>query len=157
MLTHYHYDHIGAVEELKRKYGSLIYCHKKEVEGLKDSNINGSTIGKKKSISIIADRILSDGNIIKVGDTELEVIHTPGHTPGGICLKVKGSNIIFTGDTIFSDDIGRTDLLGGSEEILKNTIVNKISRWNNDVLVYPGHGEQCTMEVIRGRKIQYVK
>ena len=156
VLTHYHYDHIVAVEELKKKYGSQIYCHKKEVEGLKDAHINGSIIGKKKAIEITSDKLLSDGNVISIGQIDLEVIHTPGHTPGGICLKVKDKNIIFTGDTIFSDDLGRTDLIGGSEEVLKKTITNKVSKWQDNIIIYPGHGDICSMKEVRGRKIQYL-
>jgi len=156
ILTHYHYDHIGAVMELKNKYKSLIYCHKKEVEGLNNPEVNGSKIGNSKAISLVPDKVLSDGNIVSVGNIRLEVIHTPGHTPGGMCLRLKGTNTIFTGDTIFSDDLGRTDLLGGSEDLLKRTIVNKVAKWHDDIIIYPGHGEISLMKDIRGRNVQYL-
>lgn len=155
VLTHYHYDHIGAAEVLKKKYQCPIYAHKKEIEGLKDPEINHSKSSPQKLISIDTDKALSHGDIINVGDIILEVIHTPGHTPGGICLEVKDSNLIFTGDTIFSDDLGRTDLEGGSESMLKKTIMNKVAKWSADVVIYPGHGESSLMSEVRRRKLPY--
>ncbi len=156
ILTHYHHDHIGAADEVKKKYDSPIYAHKKEVEGLKNPEYNRSMINRRKNISVIPDEVFSEGAIISVGKVHLEVIHTPGHTPGGICLKVKDSNIIFTGDTIFSDDLGRTDLEGGSEEMLKKTITNKVSKWKDDIIIYPGHGENALMKDVKNRNIQYL-
>ena len=156
LLTHYHYDHIGAVKELKEKYQCPIYAHKKEVQGLKDPEINHSKSSYHKSISIDVDKALAHGDMINIGDITLEVIHTPGHTPGGICLKVKDGNIVFTGDTIFSDDLGRTDLEGGSEDLLKKSIMNKISQWSDDVVIYPGHGEASLMGKVRSRGIPYL-
>ncbi|SNS40225.1 Glyoxylase, beta-lactamase superfamily II [Anaerovirgula multivorans] len=156
ILTHYHHDHIGAAEELKKKYNAPIYAHKKEIEGLKDPEINHSKHKTRKAISIVPDKILSDGDIIAVTDIFLEVIHTPGHTPGGMCLKVKDANIIFTGDTIFSDDLGRTDLVGGNEEILKKTIMNKVSKWSDETIIYPGHGEASVMKEMRRKNIPYL-
>jgi len=135
ILTHYHYDHIGAVEALKKKYQCPIYAHKKDVQGLKDPEVNYSKDSQQKSISIDTDITLSHGDDIHVGDSILEVIHTPGHTPGGICLKVRDANLIFTGDTVFSDDLGRTDLEGGSETMLKKSIINKVAKWSDWPLV----------------------
>lgn len=149
ILTHYHYDHIGAVEELKEKYQCPIYAHKKEIQGLKDPGINHSKSSYQKPISIDVDKALVHGDMINIGDITLEVIHTPGHTPGGICLKVKEHPIIFTGDTIFSDDLGRTDLVGGSGEQLRKSITNKVSKWSDTVVIYPGHGEASSMEKVR--------
>lgn len=157
ILTHYHYDHIGAAEELKKKYSSPIYIHKKEVDGLKDSGMNGSKNKTRKDIAIVPDKTLSDGDLINVSNISLQVVHTPGHTPGGICLKVKGRNIVFTGDTIFSDDIGRTDLAGGDEDMLKKTIINKVSKWPDDVVIYPGHGEVSAMREARRKNIPYLR
>ncbi|SCY81912.1 MBL fold metallo-hydrolase [Alkaliphilus peptidifermentans] len=157
VLTHYHHDHTGAAEELKNKYNCPIYAHKKEAKGLQDPEINRSISVRRKIISITPEKLVIEGDVISIDEIALEVIHTPGHTPGGISLKVKGSNIVFTGDTIFSDDLGRTDLEGGSEEALKKTITNKVSRWSNDTVIYPGHGEISTMAAVKGRNIQYLK
>ncbi|NLW06548.1 MAG: MBL fold metallo-hydrolase, partial [Clostridia bacterium] len=86
-----------------------------------------------------ADTLLQEGDIISIGETiKLEVIHTPGHTPGGICLK--GEGVIFTGDTLFAGSIGRTDFPGGSYEQLINAIKAKLFSLDDDLKVYPGHG-----------------
>jgi len=95
ILTHYHYDHTGAVEALKEKYQCPIYAHKKDIEGLKNPEINHSKSSHKKPISIDVDKTLSHGDTINIGNIILEVIHTPGHTPGGICLRVKDTSLIF--------------------------------------------------------------
>jgi len=156
ILTHYHYDHIGAVEALKKKYQCPIYAHKKDVQGLKDPEVNYSKDSQQKSISIDTDITLSHGDDIRVGDSILEVIHTPGHTPGGICLKVRDDNLIFTGDTVFSDDLGRTDLEGGSETMLKKSIINKVAKWSDDIIIYPGHGQSSLMSEVRRKKVPYL-
>jgi hydroxyacylglutathione hydrolase len=156
IFTHYHYDHIGGVEEIKKKYDCPIFIHKKDVEGLKDPNINYSAGSFRKPISIIPDRILREGDKIQAGDVVLEVIHTPGHTHGGICLKVKNEDMVFTGDTIFDVDIGRTDLEGGSYPEMKNSIRNKISKWDDGLMIYPGHGDFASMEYVKRKNIEYL-
>jgi len=156
ILTHYHYDHTGAVEALKEKYQCPIYAHKKDIEGLKNPEINHSKSSHKKPISIDVDKTLSHGDTINIGNIILEVIHTPGHTPGGICLRVKDTSLIFTGDTIFSDDLGRTDLEGGSEAMLKKTIMNKVAKWSDDDVIYPGHGESSLMADVRRKRVKYL-
>ncbi|ABR46764.1 beta-lactamase domain protein [Alkaliphilus metalliredigens QYMF] len=152
ILTHYHYDHIAAAEALKKKYQCPINAHKKEIDGLKDPEINYSKREYAKEVSITPDVLLSHGDTISVGALQLEVIHTPGHTPGSICLAVKDEKVIFTGDTVFSDALGRTDLAGGSEAMLRKTIRNKVSKWDDDVRVYPGHGESALMAQLRSRR-----
>ncbi|QZY56223.1 MBL fold metallo-hydrolase [Crassaminicella profunda] len=156
ILTHYHYDHIGAVLELKKKYPMPVYIHKKDVEGLKDPNVNYSISSFRKSIAIIPEQILKDGDKIEVSWVTLEIIHTPGHTPGGICIKVKDENIIFTGDTIFNMDLGRTDLEGGDDHAMKNSIRNKVSKWNDEMMIYPGHGDSSLMEYVRKKNVEYL-
>ncbi len=156
ILTHHHYDHIGAAQDLKKKYTCSISIHKKDVQGLKDPNINHSAKGFRKSISITPDRVLLDGDIINVGKIQLKVIHTPGHTEGGICLKVENEDIIFTGDTIFCDDIGRWDLEGGSKEKMISTIKHKISNWEDNMMIYPGHGECANMDYVRRKNVEFL-
>ena len=156
VLTHCHYDHIGAVSGLKKKYEAPVYAHKKEVRCLADPNINHSAYSNGKPVSISVDCALSDGDTIAVEGLALQVIHTPGHTPGGMCLKVVGEDIIFTGDTIFSDDIGRMDLEGGSEDSMKKSLMNKASKWPGETVIYPGHGESATMDEVRKRNAEYI-
>lgn len=155
VLTHYHYDHIGAVEDIRDAYGCPVSIHKKDVEGLKNSNLNHSLMGFRRSVEITPDRILLDGDSIEAGDIVLRVIHTPGHTLGAICLMNESEKIVFTGDTIFKDDIGRMDLEGGSEESMRRTILNKVNKWSNDIILYPGHGEEASMEYIRKKNGEF--
>ncbi|MCT4509263.1 MAG: MBL fold metallo-hydrolase [Tepidibacter sp.] len=155
ILTHHHYDHIGAVQDLKKKYSCDIFIHKKDLKGLKNPSINLSKKANRKSISVDANKIFLDNSVINIGNICLEVIHTPGHTKGSICLKVKNQNIIFTGDTLFNDGIGRLDLPGGSEEDMINTIKNIVSKWSDDIKIYPGHGNWDMMGNIKLRNEEY--
>jgi hydroxyacylglutathione hydrolase len=157
ILTHYHYDHICAAAALKKEFNCPVSIHKKDARGLQDPAVNRSQIRYGEAVSIVPDRILRDGDCIKAGSINLIVIHTPGHTPGGICLKSEEDNIIFTGDTLFHDDLGRTDLEGGNKNALQNTAINKISRWENSIHIYPGHGESATMEYIRKKNVPFIK
>ena len=100
-LTHCHSDHTGALEELKEKTGAKILIHRKENENLKDPNITLSTELGIKNVEIEADSRVDDGDILHVGDIELRVIHTPGHTNGGSSLYIEKEKVVFTGDTIF--------------------------------------------------------
>lgn len=144
LLTHAHGDHIGAVNELVDKYNTLVYIHKDDVEMLKESNANFSKMIIGKSISIAPDKELNDGDIIKLGDLDLEIIHTPGHTKGGICIKVE--NIMMTGDTLFNKSIGRTDFPGGSFDEIINSIKDKIFKYDDDTVIYPGHNSPSTIK-----------
>ncbi len=156
VLTHYHYDHIGAVEEIKRKCSCLVYIHKKDAQGLKTPEINHSAGGYRRPVAITADKLVSDGDQIQAGDVVLEVIHTPGHTHGSICLRVKNESIIFTGDTIFDDDLGRTDLEDGSEDEMKRSISNKVAKWSDDMVIYPGHADHATMAFVRKKNMEFL-
>ncbi len=144
ILTHAHGDHIGAVSALVDKYGVKVYVHKEDAGMLKDSNINFSKMIIGKSISITPDTELNDGDIIKLGDLEFEIIHTPGHTRGGICIKV--GNIMMTGDTLFNKSIGRTDFPGGSFDEIIRSIKEKIFKYDDDIVIYPGHNSPSTIK-----------
>ena len=158
VITHYHCDHIEAVSEIKKAFDCPVYAHKKELKGLADPIINHTASLGRKSISIIPDELVIDGVKINISDNcFLEVVHTPGHTPGGICLISKLDKITFSGDTLFEDGVGRTDLEGGSEDLLKKSIANKISNWEDDMVVYPGHGNSFSMKEARKRNISYLK
>ena len=100
-LTHCHSDHTGALEELKEKTGAKLLIHRIESENLKDEGINLSAELGIKNVEIEADARVDDGDILHVGDIELKVIHTPGHTNGGSSLYIEKEKIVFTGDTIF--------------------------------------------------------
>lgn len=142
--THGHIDHIGANRAVKDATGAKILVHSGDAKMLVNSASNFSFLMGSKVTSPAADQLLKDGDIIKIGNTvELEVIHTPGHSPGGICLKT--GNIIFVGDTLFQGSIGRTDFPGGSYEELISNIKEKLLCYDDDVVAYPGHGPATTI------------
>jgi len=121
--THGHPDHIFANEEIRKETGAKILIHEAE----------------KGFIEFKADKFLKDRDEIKIGDSFLRVLHTPGHTRGGICLIT--NNSIFTGDTLFKDGTGRTDLPGGSEKDLEKSLKKLKNILKPGMTVYPGHGE----------------
>lgn len=145
LLTHGHADHIGAVQELKDKYNIPVYIHESDAEFIKKPEINHSYNLFRKTISIDYDGLLSDGQIIELGELKIKVIHTPGHTPGGVCFKI--DDIILTGDTLFNHSIGRTDLEGGSMEEIISSIVNKILIYDDNTKIYPGHNSPTSIGV----------
>ena len=142
IITHGHYDHIEANAELKKLYGIPVYIHREDKEFLRDSALNGSAFFGEDKKFPVADVILEDNSIIKSGTVEFKVIHTPGHTPGGICLLA--GETAFTGDTLFKGSVGRWDLPGGSEEKLMDSL-EKLSRLSPQVKIYPGHGDTTTI------------
>ncbi|MCX5781368.1 MAG: MBL fold metallo-hydrolase [Elusimicrobia bacterium] len=141
--THGHIDHTGANSEIKSSYNIPVYIHKDDEKFLYDSSLNGSVFfGEDKKLPK-ADVILSDSEIIKESPFEFKVIHTPGHTPGGICLVIE--DIIFTGDTLFKGSVGRWDLPGGSEKELKNSL-KILNKFPKEMIVFPGHGPESTLK-----------
>lgn len=139
LLTHCHGDHIGGVQELKEKYGGKVLIHIEDEPGLRDPNINLSDYIGLGNVTLQADSRLNDDDLIHVGDIEFKVIHTPGHTKGGICLYIDKEKILFSGDTMFRGSWGRTDLPTSSFEDIINSITEKIMKLPEDTIVYPGH------------------
>lgn len=144
VLTHGHGDHIGGVKALKDKYDIPVLIHKEDEEMLKDANKNLSKTMAFGAIEIIPDRTLVDGDIIKFGELEATILHTPGHTKGGICLKIE--NYLISGDTLFKGSIGRTDLYGGDYETLISAIKTKLLVLDDEIVVLPGHGQSSTIK-----------
>jgi hydroxyacylglutathione hydrolase len=134
--THAHVDHVMGNEEMKRKTGAKIIIHENDAPLL--TQIPRSMLimfGGRSSPP--ADHTVKDGDLIRVGDLALKVLHTPGHSPGGMCLYVEG--MVFTGDTLFVGGLGRTDLPGGSGQVLMNSIKTKLFSLPDETIVYPGH------------------
>jgi glyoxylase-like metal-dependent hydrolase (beta-lactamase superfamily II) len=137
--THGHGDHIGA----NGNFGVPIYIHSLDKDFLGDPDKNMSRMFIFSVKSPPAARLLKDGDTIEVGALKLTVLHTPGHTPGSISLKLDG--IVFTGDTLFNSGVGRTDFDYGDETALLNSIKNKLMTLADDTVIYPGHGEESTI------------
>lgn len=137
--THGHIDHIGADAQL----GLPIWIHKDDADFLDDSTKNLSAFFASPQKVRSPSHLLEDKEKIKLGGVTLEVLHTPGHTPGGICLA--GGGIVFSGDTLFFEGIGRTDFPYGSSPDLLSSIKDKLMSLPDDTLVYPGHGPQTTI------------
>lgn len=147
ILTHAHIDHIAYGYDLKKITEAELFIHEEDAPLLKQPRLNGSIlIGTPRTFDD-ADILLKDGQILRLGETELEIIHTPGHTPGGICIKAGDS--VFTGDTLFQMSIGRTDLGAGNYIELMNSIREKLLRLDDNIVVYPGHGPSTTIGIER--------
>lgn len=141
--THSHADHIGANKTLKIKYKLPIYIHKNDSQNLIDPVKNGSTFIGQYFASPEADNLLEDGDVLELGKLKFTVIHTPGHTPGGICLKVE--DLLFTGDTLFYETIGRCDFPGGNKKMLMQSLA-KLKLCNPESIILPGHGCKSTLK-----------
>jgi len=143
VATHCHGDHIGAIQELKDKKNGKILVHRLDAEAMKDVNINlMNYLGQEdNSKNITFDERLNDGDLLHIGDLEFKVIHTPGHTAGGISLYSKENLLLFSGDTVFRGSWGRTDLPTSNFNDIINSISNKIMVLPEDTIIYPGHGK----------------
>ncbi|MEO0083993.1 MAG: MBL fold metallo-hydrolase [candidate division WOR-3 bacterium] len=137
--THGHIDHIGANKTIKEATDAKIYVHKDDAELLIHPAKNLSLLVGEFVQSPPADVVVDDNDIIKVGQVELKVIHTPGHTKGGICLLA--DKFAFTGDTLFFDSIGRTDFPDADEQTMFESLKKLVHLLSDDMVVYPGHGE----------------
>lgn len=142
-LTHCHFDHIAGSPKVKEKKGGSILISREDYNGLHDGYVS---LSNKEKIVVEADSRVDDGDIIHVGEIELRVISTPGHTKGGLCLYNEENHLLFSGDTIFAGTWGRTDLPTGSYEEIMNSIKKKILVLPDDVIVYPGHGRSTMIK-----------
>jgi hydroxyacylglutathione hydrolase len=146
VATHNHVDHVGALRQVKEATGAPYAVHEADTESLMP-DVFGRMLGVMMSRSLKAppkpDRLLRDGDVIEVGDLKFSVLHTPGHTPGGISLR--GDGLVFSGDTLFNCGIGRTDLSGGNYATLIHSIVTKLMVLPDETVVYPGHGPKTTI------------
>lgn len=143
VLTHAHFDHIGALKELKEVTRAEIAIHTDDAQSLPLGNTLGAVFGFSFLPPPAPDRLLKDGDAINFGTQRFLVLHTPGHTPGGICLL--GEGMVFTGDTLFYASIGRADLPGGNSKQLMDSINTKLMALSDNTSVYPGHGPKSTI------------
>jgi len=142
VLTHGHIDHIGAVKEVKEATGAEVAIHADDAQALQENSVS-AMFGLSYPTPLPTDRLLKGGDSIDIGDLHFLVVHTPGHSPGGICLV--GEGMVFSGDTLFNYGIGRYDLPGGSYNQLMNSIHTKLTVLPDNTIVYPGHGPDTTI------------
>ncbi|WP_425061194.1 Hydroxyacylglutathione hydrolase GloC [Sporomusa carbonis] len=141
--THGHADHIAANAAVQQATGAKILIHHADAVMLTSAQHNLSMFIGNSFVCPAADRLLNHGDTINIGSIELKVLHTPGHTPGGICLLV--GKILVAGDTLFAESIGRTDFPGGSYSQLITSIKDHLLTLDDDVRVLPGHGPETTI------------
>lgn len=144
-LTHTHMDHLGALGQVKGALGGEVLVHQAEAEfgrgGMR--RMAGVFTGRSQSPPTPPDRLLKDGDTIEVGKLRFQVLHTPGHSLGGISLY--GEGVVFTGDALFADSIGRTDFPGCSEAQLADSVMNKLMALPDETIVLPGHMSDSTI------------
>ena len=146
VLTHGHIDHIAGVAALRESYPDIkLYIHELDAEMLLDPGINLSGVMGSAFTTEPADVCLEDGSFVEQAGVKLQVLHTPGHTPGGICLYSREEAIVFTDDTLFAESIGRTDFPGGSMSQLVKCIKQELCVLPGETIVYPGHGPSTTI------------
>lgn len=155
VATHGHFDHILAATELKLAFRIPFYLHQKDLSILKRTQQTAEYfLGISVDPPPKVDKFIKEGDILRFGKEKLAVMETPGHTPGGICLYSNLGGVLFSGDTLFaSGGIGRTDLDGSSLKDLINSIKTKLFILPEETLVYPGHGEEATIELAKREQI----
>jgi len=145
VLTHGHIDHILGIDSLRDIYKVKCIAHADDLPLIEASPKHGLMFGISFEKAPVIDVFYKDGDTVSFGKSTIEVIHTPGHSLGGVCLFLRDEKILFTGDTLFNCSIGRTDLLGGNYETLINSIIKKILPLGDDVTIYSGHGNSSTI------------
>ena len=154
LLTHGHFDHIWRAQELRQETGAPLYVHEFDNEMLTNSDKNAYRTFTGNDFTVeAADVLLHDGDIIPLGDEQIKVLHTPGHTKGSVCYDT--GDFLFSGDTIFAEGFGRYDLYGGDINSLKNSLqmLTKMAESQNRWL-YCGHGESSTLKTAT-QKLKY--
>jgi len=139
LLTHHHSDHVGGVEKIHKALDCPVYIHREDMD-----------MYKRPAAPI------ENGDTFDLDGETISVVHTPGHTKGSVCFYAEKSKLAFTGDTIFNVDLGRTDLVDGDETQMEQSIRDVIDRWSNEITIYPGHGDSCTMKKVRSINREYM-
>lgn len=144
-LTHSHWDHLGETAELQKLTNARVYVHASDEYRLTEPNEHSIWKLPFKIEAVKYDKLFENGDYLQVGNMNFEVLHTPGHTEGGVCFVEHNEKVVFSGDTLFQDSIGRTDLPGGDIKTLLNSIREKLFSLPPDYTVFPGHGQPTTI------------
>lgn len=144
LLTHGHFDHIMAVEEVRQKYKIPVYACRQEEEMLREPSLN-MTSYQDKACSVRADICLENLDVFELAGFSVQMIHTPGHTKGSCCYYIKDEKLLFSGDTLFYGSVGRTDLPGGSTAAIVRSLHTLVDSLPEDTEVYPGHDMSTTI------------
>lgn len=144
LLTHAHFDHIGGIDGLVRAFDIPVYVQEADQNMLCDATVNmsasiGAPASYNKAISV------RDGEVLSLAGFEIQVLHTPGHTPGGCCYYIADAGVLFSGDTLFCQSVGRSDFPGGDGMQLVWSIQEKLMGLPEDTIVYPGHMDETTI------------
>ncbi len=146
LLTHTHFDHIGAVDEVREYYQIPLYVHKKEELWLRDASLNGSLVFGLPEVTVKeADYVFEKEQTAKIGSFTFDILETPGHSPGSISFYFKDTQFVASGDALFFQSIGRTDLPFGDQPTLLKSIREKLFALPNETIVAPGHGPNTTI------------
>jgi hydroxyacylglutathione hydrolase len=145
VLTHGHFDHVAGVAWTKHEFSCPILMHKDDLFLVKDAVQHASLFGIKMEAPPMPDRYLEGGDHLKLGTSDIEILHVPGHSPGSICLYMAADKLLICGDVLFKSSIGRTDLFGGDYDLLIRGIKEKLMTLPGDTEVWPGHGPSTTL------------
>jgi len=146
VATHAHIDHVGGIEKLARSSGAAVMMHSEDVPLYQNLALQAAWLGMRPPKTMEIDQLLREGDRLRWGALELEVLHTPGHSPGSLSLLVPGEGLrLFSGDTLFQRSIGRTDLWGGSCREILRSIGAKLLTLPDPTPVFPGHGPATTI------------
>ena len=143
--THCHIDHILGCEFVKKKFNPIYYVPELDIPLIHNAKMQASFVGMEFSIAVLPDEYLSEDKKLVIGKSELSFIFTPGHTPGEFCIYIPDIKSCVTGDVLFFDSIGRTDLWGGNFEALIKSINEKLLSLPDETIIYPGHGDESTI------------
>ena len=146
LSTHAHIDHVGDLEQMKQATGAEALLHEKDLVLYQNLPMQAAWLGVSVPPTIKIDNFVADRDELRFGKHAGEVLFTPGHTPGSICLHLpEGNGKLFSGDTLFYRSIGRTDLWGGSQETIFRSLRGKLLALDDNTIVYPGHGQPTTI------------
>ena len=143
--THAHFDHVGATAPLRKATGAEVCLHRGDEPLYANLALQARWFGLPAPEATPITRWCEDGEAVKAGGLALDVLHTPGHTPGSVCLSMGDARLLFSGDTLFCGSVGRTDLWGGSQEQLMASIERRLLTLPDETAVYPGHGPDTTI------------